>query len=137
MQELGYAIEQIEAQIGRAVEHKLVQSSGTEPPLRSLRVMAAGSYMYKRMLSLFTYVDAVIVDTPIVDPAVRREIQDAYHISDRLARAKLFQRYLDEQWCFDDRTTFSWPVASAMLRRDIVAVSEAAERRRTQQRAGS
>lgn len=131
LQELGYSIEQIEAHIARAIEGTLLQPSNAEPPLRSLRLTAAGSYMHKRMISIFTYVDAVIVDTPIVDPAVRQTVHDASQIQERLERAEVFRQYLDAQWLFGEaRTTFSWPMASAELRRDIEGSAQRAERRR-------
>lgn len=132
LQELGYSIEQIEFHVNRGLERKLLRPSGTAPTLRSLRVTAAGSYMHKRMVGVFTYVDAMIVDTPIVNPAVRSQIQSAATIQDRLSRAETFCQYLDDQWIFGDgRTTFSWPLRSANLRRDMEDTAARAERRRT------
>lgn len=120
LQELGYSIEQIEAQIGRGIERKLLQPSREGVGIRSIRVTAAGSYMHKRMLTYFTYVDAVVVDTPIVDPAVRQQIRDVSPIHDRLERGEMFRQYLDDQWSFDPAvTTFAWPLASAALRDDM------------------
>ncbi len=131
LQELGYLTEQIEFHVNRALERKLLQPSSTAPPHRSLRLTAAGSYMHKRMISIFTYVDAMIVDTPIVNPAVRPQIQAAVTIHERLGRAETFCQYLDDQWVFGDgRTTFSWPLASAELRRDMEGAAAGAERRR-------
>ncbi|MCU1671362.1 MAG: hypothetical protein JWP40_4289 [Blastococcus sp.] len=87
--------------------------------------------MYKRMLSMFTYVDAMIVDTPIVDPSFRQQIPAATMIQDRLARAATFRQYMDDQWIFGEgRTTFSWPLASEELRRDTEDIAWRAERNR-------
>lgn len=131
LQKLGYSFEQIEFHVSRGLERKLLQPIGTTPTLRSLRVTTAGSYMHKRMVSIFTYVDAMIVDTPIVDPAVRPQIQHVATIQDRLDRAESFCRYLDNQWIFGDgMTTFSWPLASTNLRRDMEDAAARAERRR-------
>jgi hypothetical protein len=128
MQELGYTFEQIETQVGRGIEGKLLQPSSEAPGSRSLRVTAAGIYMHKRMLNYFTYIDAIVVDTPIVDPAVRFQIADVHTIHERLERGAIFRAYLDEQWKFEaDSTTFSWPLASAALERDMRRIKARAE----------
>jgi hypothetical protein len=46
----------------------------------------------------FIYVDAMIVDTPIVDTRIRARITDARRLADRLDRAELFCSYLHLQW---------------------------------------
>jgi hypothetical protein len=131
MQELGYSLEQITCQVDRAIERKLLQVSNPNSTFKSMRITAAGAYMHKRMITMFSYVDAMIVDTPITDPSVRHEIRNVITIHDRLERAQIFQRYLDQKWAFgDDRTTFSWPVTSAELQRDIEAATQRADRRR-------
>jgi hypothetical protein len=92
--------------------------------------------MHKRMLTFFTYFDAIVVDTPIVDPAFRQEIGVVVAISDRLSRGDIFRNYLDSQWPFDPgTTTFSWPEASATLRRDMDHAAERAERAKERARA--
>ncbi|WP_133116384.1 hypothetical protein [Amycolatopsis antarctica] len=129
LQGLGYAVGQIEAQIQRGVDWKLLDVSRDDPGMRSVRVTAAGGYMHQRMLTFFAYIDGMIVDTPIVDPAVRRDVGDVQSINDRLDRADIFRRYLDSQWKFDEAaTTFSWPDVSAKLARDMERTSTKASR---------
>ncbi|MFD5267482.1 hypothetical protein [Streptomyces sp. NPDC058335] len=69
--------------------------------------------------------DAMIVDTPIVDPSVRRNVRDVHGIKDRIQRAKYFQAYLDKQWeIFDpprDGIPFRWDEVSVELATDIEA----------------
>ena len=40
----------------------------------------------------------MVIDTPIVDRAVRENIGDEGNILRRLERAEMFRRYLDSQW---------------------------------------
>jgi len=134
-QELGYAVEQIEAQIERGLEKGLLQASSGNDDFRSLRVTASGGYMHKRMLTFFTYFDAIVIDTPIVDPAVRQKITVVASIQDRLERGEVFRNYLDRQWPFDaGATTFSWPEASEALRHDMDYAADRAERARARMR---
>ncbi|SET18458.1 P-loop NTPase family protein [Nonomuraea wenchangensis] len=130
VQELGYAPEQIDAQIERALSRKLLQSSSQDKSLRALRITASGGYMYKRMLTFFTYLDAIVIDTPIVDPSVRQKITVVSSIQDRLQRGEVFRKYLDDQWSIEQSaTTFSWADVSAALRRDMDEAAERAHRR--------
>jgi len=135
-QELGYSPEQIEAQLERGVDWRLFQESIDRGDFGSIRVTASGGYMHKRMLTFFTYFDAILVDTPIVDPVVRQKVGVVSLIHDRLERGEVFRQYLDEQWPFEDAlTTFSWPEVSASLRQDMDHAAERAERSRERQRA--
>ncbi|MGW3607618.1 hypothetical protein [Micromonospora sp. NPDC005161] len=134
-QELGYAVEQIEAQIERGLERRLLQASSGHGDFRSLRVTASGGYMHKRMLTFFTYFDAIVIDTPIVDPATRQRVAVVVSIQDRLERGEVFRNYLNSQWPFDaGATTFSWPEASETLRRDMDQAAERAERAKARAR---
>lgn len=129
---LGFTSDQVVAHLNRAEERKLVQSNVAGHESSHVRVTAAGGYMHKRMVAVFSYVDAVVVDTPIVDPSVRSQIVDAKQIDDRLARVELFAEYLDAQWrpLVDRTTAFDWPGAREELRRDVTSTRERARRRR-------
>ncbi|GHE83779.1 hypothetical protein GCM10018782_65200 [Streptomyces griseoaurantiacus] len=121
-QGLGFSQEQIGAQLDRAAKNNLlVYSESLEGG--SYRPTSVGSYLYRRLAHSFSYIDAMIVDTPIVDPSVRRDIRDVHSIKDRLDRAKKFQTYLDSQWeAFtgaDTETPFRWSDVSIELANDI------------------
>ena len=47
---------------------------------------------------LFNYLDAVVVDTPILDPDARNKIHDVDQTDERLVRVERFLDYLDRQW---------------------------------------
>ena len=65
--------------------------------------------------------DAMIVDTPIVDKDSRDKIDDVDIITDRLDRAELFCDYLDAQWqgLSDQELSFSWPSVRWYIAKDI------------------
>jgi hypothetical protein len=66
--------------------------------VRRVRLTSVGAYTLKKLPTLFAYVDAVIVDTPIMDPEFRARIQDVRGIAERLDRAIVFADYLDSAW---------------------------------------
>ena len=63
-----------------------------------------------RLSHLFPYFDAIVVDPPILDDSFRGKMHDVHNITDRLNRADIFLRYLDEQWrqLQDVETIFDW-----------------------------
>ncbi len=118
----GFSQEQTGAQLDRALDKRLLESKlGDE--LNQVRITSVGSYMYHHMVRHFSYVDAMIVDTPITSVPARSELTDVRSILDRLARASRFQQYLDEQWSVLGKSEvdlpFRWDEASIALGRDI------------------
>lgn len=112
-QNYGFSLEQIERALRRTTNKKLIETSqrvtfeedednilfGDMP--QSFRVTTIGVYHIKKWLGNFTYLDAMIFDTPIFDKEKREML--SYHISsmaigDRYNRALEFKRYLLEVW---------------------------------------
>lgn len=122
-QTLGFTQEQTGAQLQRAIDKGLVhapEGRGSDGPFR---ITTVGSYMYKSMVRRFAYVDAMIIDTPIVDVGSRRNIRDVRSIRDRVDRAHEFANYLDQQWqkltLSGNDAAFDWPSSAASLRDDL------------------
>lgn len=65
-----------------------------------IRLTALGRFHLTDLMTRFEYFDAVVVDTPILDDKLRVEIVDALSKKDRLARARVFLRYLNR--CADE-----------------------------------
>lgn len=129
LQGLGFTAEQIDQVLVRADRKKLIETGarriprpGKEMP-QTVRLTTIGSYHIARLVKLFTYNDAIIVDTPILDAAVRRSLGNVFAISDRLDRAERFRSYLDEHWTELDaaeaNSIFDWNATSADLKRNI------------------
>ncbi len=66
---------------------------------------------------MFAYIDAIVVDTPIVDAEIRGKIREVSNIEARLARGRLFSSYLDQQWqaLSNKSNAFLWPEAHGSL----------------------
>lgn len=127
----GYQQEQVGAQLKRAVDKRLIESVPGRKTGGPFRISSIGSYMYKSMIASFSYLDAMTIDTPISDVTYRNKILMASSITDRVARCKIFAKYLDEQWerlGLTSETDFSWPTASASLSKEIAEVSYRAAR---------
>jgi hypothetical protein len=100
------------------------------------RITTIGAYSYKRLIAKFTYIDAITVDTPIVDSSTREHIQDVSTLTERLARVDAFRNYLDGQWTplAGRGTGFDWALMSASLGEDVKRVRVGMERRSLQPR---
>ena len=100
-QRLGFMPSQVQDALQRCRTRSLLETNlrGVmfgEPDL--YRITPAGAYAFKRLMGMFTYVDAMIVDTPITSATSRGLIRDVWPIGERLARAENFRRYLDGCW---------------------------------------
>jgi hypothetical protein len=130
-QSLGCSQEQVGGQLQRAISKRLVdfvegRNGG------SYRITSVGSYMYRRMSCMFSYVDAMVVDTPITDVAFRAKIDDAKTILDRLRRTRVFCEYLDQQWNIftesreGQQLPFNWEEMALRLRGEMDKAEEKA-----------
>lgn len=134
-QTLGFQPGQIHFAIERATAKRLIEAtprfSEAGSPI-SYRITTVGAYTAKRLVGYFTYIDAVVIDTPIIDPAIRANISAVEDIDDRLERGVLFLRYLDEQWTklANSGVAFDWGEISTMLRADIDRVQESRKHQR-------
>jgi hypothetical protein len=129
-QKVGFSPEQIAAAIERGVTRGLLERSprlSDSGGKEHLRVTSAGVYTIRVLAGMFTYLDAVVVDTPILDDSYRRRISDAQGLSDRLRRAEIFRVYLDGKWSAVESALetppFNWRECSARVRQDIYNIS--------------
>jgi hypothetical protein len=60
-----------------------------------IRCTSLGRYHICHLAPLFQYMDAITIDTPIIDTDVRHKIHDVMTIKDRLDRCTIFINYLD------------------------------------------
>ncbi len=128
LQEFEYTIDQIDLAINFSLAKKLIETSEKGSLIESrrypsmLRVTTKGVYHSTHLVRLFTYIDAIIVDTPIFDSDYRSKLKDTYIITDRLFRAKEFIDYLDKAWqsCSSvSRSFWDWGDVSHSIRKDI------------------
>jgi hypothetical protein len=120
LQSAGFTLEQILPQLRRAFDKSLLASPEglKDEGGDRMRITSAGAYSRKKLCGLFSYLDAIIVDTPITDPSFRGNIRDARSIEDRMGRATAFLDYLDASWSnsllLHDK--FDWPSLSTAAR---------------------
>ncbi len=127
IQGMGFRPEQIDAALVRAHRHNLIVTSARRVPEQgqelppSIRATTVGIYHVKRLVEMFTYIDAIVVDTPIFDRKAKENIHDQHDILERLYRAEIFCGYLDDQWKLvsEHAGPFHWTHASYELQADI------------------
>ncbi len=127
-QNLGFTPIQIEFALERARSKKLLETFPrfANAPAISYRITSAGAYSFQELPKQFSYIDAMIVDTPIVDPTVRGLIGDAQDIAERSERAIIFTQYLDMHWksLALNQVAFDWPSVAAAAASQIARIRE-------------
>jgi len=126
-QALGYTPSQIDIGLSRAYYGGLIETAGRREPrsspgaLEAVRLSNLGAYHLQRLVQRFVYVDAIVVDTPILIKSARERIANVSEITDRLSRAGELIGYLDTQWAEARMAPdpFNWPDVSKALRRDM------------------
>lgn len=127
MQNYGYTPQQIDTAFHRGLKKRLIESGKAEDKLDStvlpiaVKLTTSGAYHVQRLIRTFVYLDAVVIDTPILDPEARTQINNVSDIQARLYRAGRFREYLDEQWRLSGIATeaFDWQTVSESLAEDI------------------
>ncbi len=130
-QAFGFTTDQIVSALDKCLRFKLIEShdklgaTGENAHVKNFyRVTTIGSYYYRRLISTFSYIDAMIVDTPIVDSGYRAAIGTAQSIQERLDRVEKFRAYLDDQWrpLQAGGIEFEWQDSSSELHANITRV---------------
>ena len=111
LQSLGYSSEQIETCITKMINKKIIDtseritfkesSSRINPSPNLLRISSVGAYHFLKWVGDFTYLDAMLFDTPILDASVNQKLLDnidGFDISIRYLRAVIFRDYLLDCW---------------------------------------
>lgn len=116
-QKLAFTHNQVDFALSRGIEKRLVEVNprlNTEAQPRYCRITTVGAYATRKLPTLFQYLDAVIVDTPIIEEEARGKIRDCKTIFERLDRAEIFTAYLDRQWAplEGKGLAFDWQVLS-------------------------
>jgi hypothetical protein len=128
-QRLGFQASQVQVALRRCIEKRLLATPATlsGEDYSRLRVTTVGAYTSKKLMFFFTYLDAVVVDTPILDPNVRAKVHDVGLMDERLVRAKIFLDYLDGQWVAlrgTEAEILDWSTRAASAREEIRRIQE-------------
>jgi hypothetical protein len=131
-QRLGFDVDQVTTSLDHAVVKRLLDAaprhSGDGPRLH-YRITTVGAYTVRVLLAYFAYVDAVLIDTPVVDEQYRKLIQDVHSLADRVSRSEYFRLYLDRQWArvTEEGLPWDWSDTSEQLAEDIRKVGRRAD----------
>ena len=136
-QSTGYHPARIQGALDKMLGKKLIETPAKTKPTSFVdnnhsdyRITTIGAYYYQRLTANFTYIDAIITDTPIVIREMRDRIIDELTIVGRLDRAEVFRRYLDRVW--NDMPgisqAFDWMVSSERLSREIQKIRTRVDR---------
>jgi GTPase SAR1 family protein len=136
MQGLGFNSDQIDSAMNFAYLHKLFETSQKGDQLDAqnaqllVRATNSGIYHLRFLIQSFTYIDSIIVDTPILEDSYKDQINDEMSIEKRLVRATAFKKYLDDQWQKSklESVYFSWIDYSSELQCDIERISARIEK---------
>jgi hypothetical protein len=136
-QSLGFSAKQTASALDRCAQKYLLDTSPRfiQEEVRGsdserCRVTSVGVYTIDVLLSEFSYLDAMSVDTPIVDDGFRKRVTGGRTIDERMVRAEIFREYLDSQWVplRDSDSPFDWHQASDAARESMVGVRAGARK---------
>lgn len=113
LQNTGFTSVQVEKALRRSTNKKLIETSqrvtfeedvngtlvGDMPS--SFRITSAGAYHLRRWMGQFSYLDAMLFDTPILSESVRGKMSEnleSFAINVRYERASAFKNYLLGHW---------------------------------------
>jgi GTPase SAR1 family protein len=138
-QGLGFSPEQIDSALTRASRYNAIEFSTRRIPEydqlmpKSARATSMGAYLVFDLCRFFSYFDAIIVDTPIVDRKIRQLLENVRTIEDRLSRANIFLEYLDSAWdksnLAEKDIQYNWERVSTELKQEITHIRERIESR--------
>lgn len=112
MRRLGFDEDQTRHALRKLSRNRLIETphahyreievaEGVLPEVFHYRATSIGMYHVRKWIASFSFLDAVSIDTPIFDEAVRGkviEIAGSFAINHRVEKAKIFRTYLEEQW---------------------------------------
>lgn len=95
----GFSMDSIESGVDYLTRKELLRlrvgETGASAQSQKVRITASGSFHLQNLPPIFQYLDAMVVDTPVMDASVRSGLTDVYTINERIARTRLFLSYLD------------------------------------------
>lgn len=89
----GVSMDSIQLLINKRYIHSIGQENLSDDD--TVKISSLGRFHIFNLVTVFQYLDAVIVDTPILDARLRDQITEVFKIQDRLDRTELFLSYLN------------------------------------------
>ena len=132
LQGLGFTPPQIDSVLNFAYAKKMFEISqkgdklDTEIQELQIRATNLAIYHLHYLIKSFAYIDAIIVDTPIINNEFKSKITNTMSIKTRIDRAIIFKEYLDQQWKAANISSnyFDWQVFSTELQNEFKKISK-------------
>lgn len=144
---LGFVVDQVEHALRKLTNKKLIETTERvtfDEGLQGLvgdmpiafRATTIGSYHCNRWAPTFPYMDAMLIDTPILEPKVRQDISkriESFDISERLYRTEIFDDYLLQCWSefVEKPVYFDWPMVRTSGKKSFESVRRAVDKKRS------
>jgi len=121
LQETGYKEKEIDISLSRCIKNSLLATPNYEEDIvpNRLRILPAGAYTLLKLGCMFTYIDSMIIDTPIVDLEYKDKIHNVQSIEERISRVEVFLNYLEKSWRGIKSEYFNWKEYSKYTRNEI------------------
>lgn len=135
MASLGYSAHHVSEVIDLLFAKKYLEGRDHDEETPTLgdqvRITSLGRYHVSTLVRKFDYLDAVVVDTPILDEKIRAKMSDARAMDQRTYRAREFLRYLDQasESLLDLEAKRVWSDISIALASNITDVENATKGR--------
>ncbi|MEX2317768.1 MAG: hypothetical protein WD669_11490 [Pirellulales bacterium] len=127
--QIGYSAEHVEGTLQYLFDNGYLDSAISQEKwasdVEAIRATDKAKYLINYLATTFSYYDAIVIDTPIVDAATRAIIHDVTSISKRLERATFFMNYLDVSagTIQDNEFRNAWKQMSDSVHRDIAQIT--------------
>lgn len=133
-QGLGFAEEQVGFQLGRAVRERALRTTGEVLDTGPFQASTVGVFTTTRLASMFSYLDAILVNTPVLESSVLARLVNVDNILGRLDRCEVFLDYLGSAWALlpaAASTHYDWPRLAQVAREEVLAARSKVLRAKT------
>ena len=131
-QAFGFTPDQTRFALDRSLGGDLIDVLPFSGTPERYRITPMGAFVQQHLVQDFTYLDVIIVDTPIVRPDYRSQIDDVQSVESRLERCEVFSAYLTS--CFaplaGSDCGVDWPTRFAQLEYELAAIRTRREAQR-------
>jgi len=127
LQSYGFTPHQVDWSLNRLLLRNLINTptrtieDDDYPESAYYRITNIGIYYIQELVKQFTYIDAMVVDTPLINDNTLQNTIYADTTTDRLDRVNLFLEYLDSQWQLLEghQFPFNWPSTRAIIKNSL------------------
>ncbi len=98
-----------------------------------VRINSVGIYYISKLSHSFTYIDSIIIDTPICIKEYHLKINNSKFIDERLQRVILFMTYLEKiwiNWSENDKSYIDFYLLKSNINEEINKINKIISRKK-------